>query len=83
MRIRDLGLAYAKSLTVALAAGAPLGLATWNGIVGPQMGFLALLGLSLAGVCCWLLALPLVRHPFWQELRLLLAHLGKLRTARP
>ena len=82
IRMRQLGAVYAKSLIVALAAGAPLALAKWNGMVGAQMGFLALLGLCLAGACCWLVALPLVRHPFWQELRLLHAHCGKLRTAR-
>ena len=82
IRMRQLGAVYAKSLIVALAAGAPLALAKWNGMVGAEMGLLALLGLCLAGVCCWLVALPLVRHPFWQELRLLHAHCGKLRTAR-
>ena len=82
IRMRQLGAVYAKSLIVALAAGAPLALAKWNGMVGAQMEFLALLGLCLAGACCWLVALPLVRHPFWQELRLLQAHCGKLRTAR-
>lgn len=83
IRLRDLSAAYSKSLIVAVAAGAPLAVAKWNGLAGAEMGFLNLLGLSLAGVCCWLAALPLVRHPFWQELRLLMAHLGELRAARP
>ena len=82
IKLRDLGMAYAKSLIVALAAGAPLALAKWNGLAGAEMGFVNLVGLSLAGACCWLAALPLVRHPFWQELRLLMAHFGKMRTAR-
>lgn len=82
IKLRDLGTAYAKSLIVALAAGAPLAVAKWNGLAGAEMGFVNLVALSLAGVCCWLVALPLVRHPFWQELRLLMAHFGKLRAAR-
>lgn len=82
IRYSALGLAYAKSAAVALAAGLPLALWHWYGGAGADMGFLSLLGLSLAGVCCWLLALPLVRHPFWQELRLGFAQIAKLRTAR-
>lgn len=82
IKLRDLGAAYAKSLIVALAAGVPLAVAKWNGLAGAEMGFVNLLGLSLAGACCWLVALQLVRHPFWQELRMLMAHFGKMRAAR-
>lgn len=81
IRMSQLGGAYLKSALVALAAGLPLAVARWMGLAGAEMGFLPLLGLSLAGVCCWLVALPLVRHPFWQEVRLALAQIPKLRSA--
>jgi len=71
---------YAKSALCAAAAGFPLGLATWLGWGGAEMGFLKLLGLSLAGVLCWLVALPLVRHPAWQEFRIAAARFPILRA---
>ncbi|MEQ1498884.1 MAG: oligosaccharide flippase family protein [Novosphingobium sp.] len=82
IRYSALGTAYLKSAAVALAAGAPLALSRWMSGAGAEMGFISLLGLSLAGVFCWLVALPLVRHPFWQELRLALSHMAKLRTTQ-
>lgn len=82
IRLSALGLAYLKSAVVALAAIIPLGLARWAGWFGADMGLLPLLGLALAGVCCWLAALPLVRHPFWQEVRLGLGHLAQIRQSR-
>jgi O-antigen/teichoic acid export membrane protein len=71
---------YAKSAICALAAGTPLALATWLGWGGAEMGFVKLLGLSLAGVACWLVMLPLVRHPAWQEFRIAAARVPVLKT---
>lgn len=71
---------YAKSALCAVAAGLPLALANWLGRGGAEMGFLTLLGLSLAGGLCWLAALPLVRHPAWQEFRIAAARVPVLRT---
>lgn len=82
IRAGALGSAYLKSALAALAAAAPLGLARYTGWYGADMGFLALAGLSAAGVCCWLAVLPLVRHPFWQEIRLGIAQLPLSRLAR-
>lgn len=82
IRWRDLGVAYGKSLIVALAAGGPLAVAKWHGLAGTDMGLGHLIALSLAGGCCWLVALPLVRHPFWQEVLHAIAHVAKVRAAR-
>ncbi len=73
---------YLKSAVCALAAGAPLAAARWLGWFSDDMGFLALLGLSLAGVVCWLVMLPLVRHPFWREVQLGLGQLRRLVPGR-
>lgn len=71
---------YAKSALCAVAAGTPLALATWLGWGGAEMGFVKLLGLSLAGVACWLVMLPLVRHPAWQEFRMAAARVPILKS---
>lgn len=70
---------YAQSALCAAAAGLPLALATWLGQGGAELGFLPLVGLSLAGVLCWLIALPLVRHPAWQEFRIAAARVPILK----
>jgi len=68
--LRALASIYGKSALCAAAAGLPLGLANYLGWGGAEMSVLKLLGLSLAGGLCWLVALPLLRHPAWQEFRL-------------
>ncbi len=75
-------LTYAKSGACALAAGLPLAVAQWYGWFGTDMGFIPLIGLCAAGGLCWLAMLPLVRHPFWQEVQLGLAQVPFLRPAR-
>jgi O-antigen/teichoic acid export membrane protein len=71
--LKAVGSTYLKSAVCALAAGAPLAAARWLGWFGPDMGLIPLAALCLAGGLFWLAALPLVRHPFWQEVRLGLA----------
>lgn len=78
----QVALTYGKSALCALAAGAPLAAAQWFGWFGADMGLVPLLGLVVAGVLCWLAALPLVRHPFWSEVQLGLAQVPFLRAAR-
>jgi O-antigen/teichoic acid export membrane protein len=72
---------YLRSGICALAAGMPLLIARWQGWFGPEIGFLKLTVLCLAGALCWLLTLPLVRHPLWQEVRMAVSHLSGGRFA--
>jgi O-antigen/teichoic acid export membrane protein len=84
-RLLDIPLAsllgiYGKSAICAAIAGMPLALASYLGWGGADMGFVRLVGLSLAGGLCWLAALPLLRHPAWQEFRIAAARVPVLRT---
>ena len=76
---------YLRSLICALAAGLPLLVARWAGWFSADMGVLPLAALCFAGVGTWLISLPLVRHPLWQEVRLGLSQVpfarAMLRTA--
>lgn len=69
---------YLRSAICALAAGAPMAAALHWQWFGPLPGFLPLLALAVAGVACWLVALPAVRHPAWDEVRLILAQFAKV-----
>ena len=80
LRWTDLAGNYLRSLVCALAAGLPLMIARWNGFLTAETGVLPLAALCFAGVGTWLLALPLVRHPLWQEVRLGLAQVPFART---
>ena len=73
---------YAKSLACALAAGLPLFVAGQFGWGGANLGFFGLIGLSGAGALFWLVALALVRHPAWGEVRLVIERFGKPLLAR-
>lgn len=66
---------YARSGICALAAGLPLFVAMLSGWYRAEMGLVPLAGLSAAGALCWFAALPLVRHPAWAEVRLLVAQI--------
>jgi O-antigen/teichoic acid export membrane protein len=70
---------YLRSALCARAAGLPLLLARATGWFAPDMGFLPLAALCFAGVLCWFVALPLVRHPFWQEVTRALSNRHWLR----
>ena len=78
MRLKPTTLAsvYLRSAVCAAAAGVPLLIARALGWFAPDMPFALFAGLCLAGVVCWLVALPLVAHPLWQEVRLGLSKLG-------
>ena len=80
LRWTDLAGNYLRSLVCALAAGLPLMIARWNGVLTAETGVLPLAALCFAGVGTWLLALPVVRHPLWQEVRLGLAQVPFART---
>jgi hypothetical protein len=73
---------YLRSATCAASAASPLLLAHYQGWVRPDMGFLPLLGLCLAGAGLWFFTLPLVRHPLWREVLLGFAQLPRGRSAR-
>lgn len=81
--VRQLASTYLRSAICALAAAGPMALALGQHWFGALPGFLPLLGLSAAGVACWLVMLALVRHPAWDEIRLALAQLPPaLRPSR-
>lgn len=80
LNLASLASVYLRSGLCALAAGVPLLLSRQLGWFAPDMGFAMLLGLSLAGVACWFVTLPLVSHPLWREVRL---GLSKLSPGRP
>lgn len=73
---------YLKSAACALAAGLPLGAALHFGWFGEVMGFIPLLGLTLLGLGCWLLAMAAVRHPALNEVRMLLVQVLGARPRR-
>lgn len=79
-RFRSLLAVYAGSGVCALAAGLPLAIAVLRQPVGSSLSLPELLGLSGLGVLTWLLALGLIRHPAWNEVRMIvLAVAGPLR----
>jgi hypothetical protein len=65
---------YARSGLCALAAGVPLMIARWQGV---ELGLIALLVLSAAGVLAWLAALAATRHPAWREVRMMAEALSR------
>ncbi|MBS0483358.1 MAG: oligosaccharide flippase family protein [Proteobacteria bacterium] len=75
IRTAQLASVYLRSALCAVAAGLPLALALQTGLYRADMGILPVLGLAAAGGLCWLLALPLVRHPAWDEFRLFASQL--------
>lgn len=74
---------YLRSLLCALAAGGPLALALNREWFGPEPGFGALILLAGIGVLCWLVALAALRHPAWQEVRMVLDRVIPRRLAQP
>ncbi|MFC0590372.1 oligosaccharide flippase family protein [Novosphingobium aquiterrae] len=75
---------YLRSGLCAVAAGFPLFTALQTGLYRAEMGLLPLVGLAGVGALFWLGALVLVRHPAWDEVKLMLGHLWPqpLRRAR-
>ena len=73
---------YLQSLLCALAAGGPLAAALYLDWFGPEPGFSALILLAGAGVLCWLVALAALRHPAWQEVRMVLERVLPGRSAQ-
>ncbi len=80
LRFKALAGNYLRSLLCALAAGLPLLTARWTGYLTAETGVIPLAALCFAGVGTWLISLPLVRHPLWQEVRLGLAQVPLART---
>ncbi len=66
---RQLGSAYLRSGLATLAAIGPMALALWIWPAGAAVPLLALAGLALAGVACWLGTVFLVRHPAASDIR--------------
>ena len=80
LRWADLAGNYLRSLVCALAAGLPLIIARWTGFLTAETAVVPLALLCFGGVGTWLLSLPLVRHPLWQEVRLGIAQVPFART---
>ncbi len=84
---RDLAAVWGKSLIATIAAVAPL-LASYAFWRGPaEAGIGQVFGGALAGVLCWLAALPLIGHPLFAEITAMVAELRSTlltrRTANP
>lgn len=78
-RLKTLLSIYVRSAVCALAAGIPLMLALLQGM---ELGFMGLIMLSGAGVLLWLAAMFLTRHPAWNEIRMIVEALVRMRPKR-
>lgn len=72
-----LAMVYFRSAVCALSAGLPLLAARQLGWFGPDMSPILLILLCAAGALLWLIALRLLGHPAWQEVRLVAASLTR------
>lgn len=66
---RRVGSAYLRSALATIAAIAPMAWTLWVWPAGVAVPLLALAGLALAGVACWLVTVFLARHPAAPDIR--------------